>query len=58
MPKGDNYARENAMLLDPNRQKIAKDMSVMPGGPENNNPMNVTDISDPPIQSTSIYGDY
>ena len=58
MPKGGNYARENAMLLDPNRQKIAKDMSVMPGGPENNNPMNVTDINNTPIQSTSIYGDY
>ena len=53
-----NKAKENSMLLDPNRQRIAKDMSVMPGGPENNNPMNVTDIQSPPINSTSIYGDY
>ena len=51
-------AQENALLLDPTRQKIAKSMSVVPGGPENNNPMNVTDISTPAIQSTSIYGDY
>ena len=56
MAKGK--AQENAMLLDPNRQRIAKDMSVMPGGPENNNPMNVTDIDSTPIGGTSIYGDY
>ena len=34
-------AQENAMLLDPNRERIAKDMAVLPGGPENNNPRNV-----------------
>ena len=51
-------AQQNAMVLDPQRQMLAKNMSVMPGGPENNNPMNVTDISTPPINSTSIYGDY
>ena len=51
-------AQENAMMLDPNRQKIAKNMTVMPGGPENNNPMNVTDIDNSVIQGTSIYGDY
>ena len=48
----------NANMLDPNRFKIAKNMAVIPGGPENNNPMNVTDNASPPIQSTSIYGDY
>lgn len=51
-------AQENSMALDPQRQMIAKNMSVLPGGPENNNPMNVTDNASPPIQSTSIYGDY
>lgn len=51
-------AQENAMILDPQRQMIAKNMAVLPGGPENNNPMNVTDITNPPINSTSIYGDY
>ena len=51
-------AQQNAMVLDPQRQMIAKNMSVLPGGPENNNPMNVTDITNPPINSTSIYGDY
>ena len=48
----------NANMLDPNRFKIAKNMTVMPGGPENNNPMNVTDNASPPIQSASIYGDF
>ena len=51
-------AQQNAMVLDPQRQMIAKNMSVLPGGPENNNPMNVTDTTNPPINSTSIYGDY
>ena len=51
-------AQQNAMMLDPQRQMIAKNMSVLPGGPENNNPMNVTDIATPPIEGTSIYGDY
>jgi hypothetical protein len=48
----------NANMLDPNRFKIAKNMAVIPGGPENNNPMNVTDNASPPIQSQSIYGDF
>jgi hypothetical protein len=48
----------NANILDPNRFKIAKSMAVIPGGPENNNPMNVTDNASPPIQSQSIYGDF
>ena len=30
------------MLLDPNREKIARQNAVLPGGPHNNNPMNVT----------------
>ncbi len=49
---------DNARLLDPQRFQIAKNMTVMPGGPENNNPMNVTDNASPPIQAPSIYGDY
>ena len=53
-----NKKEENAMMLDPNRFKVSKNMTTMPGGPENNNPMNVTDILNPPIQSDSIYGDY
>ena len=54
----NSKAQENAMLLDPNRQRIAKQNAVLPGGPENNNPMNVTDNQSPPISGTSIYGDY
>ena len=50
--------QQNAMTLDPQRQMIAKNMAVLPGGPENNNPMNVTDNASPPINATSIYGDY
>jgi hypothetical protein len=53
-----NKKEENARMLDPQRFQIAKNMTVMPGGPENNNPMNVTDNASPPIQSPSIYGDY
>ena len=48
----------NANMLDPNRFRIAKNMTVMPGGPEINNPMNVTDNASPPIQAPSIYGDF
>ena len=50
--------RDRASLLDPNRERIAHQNAVIPGGPQNNNPMNVTDNASPPIQSTSIYGDY
>ena len=53
-----NKKEENARILDPQRFQIAKNMTVMPGGPENNNPMNVTDNASPPIQAPSIYGDY
>ena len=42
---------ENARMLDPDRFKIAKDMSYMPGGPMMNNPMNVVNHS-----STGKYG--
>lgn len=49
---------QNANILDPNRFKIAKNMAVIPGGPQNNNPMNVTDNNSPPITATSIYGDH
>ena len=49
---------DNARLLDPNRFKIAQQNAVMPGGPQNNNPMNVTDFAAPPIESDSIYGDH
>ena len=48
----------NANILDPNRFKIAKNMAVIPGGPENNNPMNVTDNASPQITAPSIYYDY
>jgi len=49
---------DNARMLDPMRFKIAKQNSVIPGGPQNNNPMNVTDNNSPQIQAASIYGDY
>ena len=49
---------DNARMLDPNRFKIAQQNAVIPGGPQNNNPMNVTDIDTTAIQSASIYGDY
>lgn len=51
-------SQENAMMLDPNRAKVAKQNAVLPGGPENNNPMNVTTIDSPPVSAESIYGDY
>ena len=41
----DNKKQDKAMMVDPNRFKIAKNMSVMPGGPMNNNPMNVTSLN-------------
>ena len=50
--------RDRANLLDPNRERIAHQNAVIPGGPQNNNPMNVTDNASPAIQSQSIYGDY
>ena len=53
-----NKKQQNSQALDPQRHMIAKNMAVLPGGPENNNPMNVTDNASPPIQATSIYGDF
>ena len=53
-----NNKENNAQMLDPMRFKVAKNMSVMPGGPQNNNPMNVTDNASPAITAPSIYGDY
>ena len=41
MSKGDNHK-----MMDPRMGMIAKQNSVMPGGPQNNNPMNVTMNSD------------
>ena len=53
-----NKKEQNSRALDPMRHQIAKNMSVVPGGPENNNPMNVTDNASPAIQAKSIYGDF
>ena len=53
-----NKKEQNSRALDPMRHQIAKNMSVMPGGPQNNNPMNVTDNASPSIQAKSIYGDF
>jgi len=53
-----NKKEQNSRALDPMRHQIAKNMSVMPGGPQNNNPMNVTDNASPAIQAKSIYGDF
>ena len=53
-----NKKEQNSRALDPARHQIAKNMSVVPGGPQNNNPMNVTDNASPPIQAKSIYGDF
>ena len=46
------------MLLDPNRAKIAKQNAVLPGGPENNNPIPVEQSVGTPVKAASIYGDY
>ena len=43
---------DRAVLLDPNRFKIAKNNTYAPGSPMNNNPMNVTSI-DPQVSSMS-----
>ena len=54
MSKGDNHK-----MMDPRMGAIAKQNAVMPGGPENNNPMNVTSNSDNQlVTSRSIYNDY
>ena len=53
-----NKKEENARMLDPMRFKVTKNMPYVQGGPDNNNPMNVTDNASPMIQSPSIYGDF
>ena len=49
--------KDNAMMLDPNRFKIAQQNAVMPGGPMNNNPMNVTSVGPQPSSMTG-YNEY
>lgn len=54
MHKGENHK-----MMDPRMGMIAKQNAVIPGGPENNNPMNVTSNSDNQmVQSKSIYNDF
>lgn len=52
---------QNARMLDPDRFKIAKDMSYMPGGPMMNNPMNVVNTTPQPGSMDGVnrfpYGD-
>ena len=43
-----NSKMTRAMEMDPNRFNLAKNMSVVPGGPMNNNPMNVTSVGNQP----------
>ena len=45
--------KENAMKMDPQRFQMAKNMSVVPGGPMNNNPENVLTVGN---QSPSMSG--
>ena len=49
------------MEMDPNRFNLAKNMSVVPGGPMNNNPMNVTSVGNQPGSMSGVnqypYGD-
>ena len=56
-----NSKQDNAAMLDPNRFKVAKNMAVMPGGPMNNNPMNVTGVGGQPSSMSGVneypYGD-
>ena len=53
--------KDNAAAMDPNRFKMAKNMSVVPGGPMNNNPMNVTSFGPQSGSMTGVnqfpYGD-
>ena len=53
-----NKKEQNARMLDPQRFQVTKNMPYVPGGPDNNNPMNVTDNSSPQITAPSIYGDF
>ncbi len=53
--------KDNAVQLDPNRFKIAQQNAVMPGGPMNNNPMNITGVGAQPGALNGVnefpYGD-
>ena len=54
MSKGDNHK-----MMDPRMGQIAMQNAVMPGGPQNNNPMNVTSNSDNQrVKAQSIYKDF
>ena len=55
---GMSKSQQNSMALDPKRAMIAKEMSVMPGGPENNNPDPVIQAGAGVNPGTSIYNDY
>jgi len=57
-------SQQNAIKLDPNREKISMQMATVPGSPENtqmNNPMNVTALGNQSSSMTGIneypYGD-
>jgi len=55
-PPGASSLQQNAMMLDPQRFQVAKMLSVVPGGPSNNNPQNGIVATDPTI-NPSPYGD-
>jgi len=56
-----NSKRARAEAMEPNRFELAKNMSVVPGGPMNNNPMNVTSVGNQPGSMSGMnqfpYGD-
>jgi len=56
-----NSKKARAQAMEPNRFELAKNMSVVPGGPMNNNPMNVTSIGNQPGSMSGMnqfpYGD-
>lgn len=53
-----NKKEQNARMLDPKRFEVTKNMPYVPGGPDNNSPLNVTDNASPQIKAPSIYGDF
>ena len=54
MNKGNNHK-----MMDPRMGTIAQQNAVMPGGPQNNNPLNVTNNSDGQlVTANSIYNDF
>ena len=44
-------------VTDPTREMMAKQMSVVPGGPMNNNPMVAQSMAERPMTYGSAYGD-